>query len=137
MDTCVCFRLRRAARAITQFYESQLQRHGLRATQTPILGMLAGGAELGMAELSTKLGMDRTTLLRNLRPLERQGCIEVVRTGPRARVQVRITAAGKAALARLLPDWGTTQATVLGVLGTDRWSGLLADLEQAASQLSG
>src|SRR5260370_8449753 len=71
MRNCVCFNLRRATRALTQFFDVELRRHGIRPTQTPILTALAAKSDWSMETLSKWLGMERTTLLRNLRPLRR------------------------------------------------------------------
>src|SRR5260221_3794336 len=71
MENCVCFNLRWVTRAVTRFFDAELRRHGIRPTQTPILGALRAKDEWSMAELSEWLGMERTTLVRNLRPLLR------------------------------------------------------------------
>src|SRR4029079_15117836 len=68
---CVCFNLRRVTRAVTQFYDAEMRRHGIRPTQGSILASLQARDSWSMAELSDWLGMDRTTLVRNLRPLQR------------------------------------------------------------------
>ena len=68
MSGCVCFRLRRTARAVTQFYDRALRPYGLRVTQLPILVAASMAEAVELSPLSEKLGMDRTTLLRNVRP---------------------------------------------------------------------
>src|SRR4051812_9295246 len=72
-DNCVCFNLRWAARVMTKFFDDELRRHGIRATQSAILLALKARKSWTMAELSEALGMERTTLIRNLRPLQRDG----------------------------------------------------------------
>src|SRR3989442_15951619 len=64
MSGCVCFGLRRATRAVTQFYDSALKPHRLRATQLPILAAASRQESAPLAPLAQELGMDRTTLLR-------------------------------------------------------------------------
>jgi AraC-like DNA-binding protein len=81
MENCVCFNLRWVARVVTQFFDAELRRHGIRPTQTPILSALAAKPGWSMDELSDWLGMERTTLVRNLRPLERDGLLELSGTG--------------------------------------------------------
>ena len=135
MQNCLCFNLRRTSRAVTQYYENELRRHGLRPTQTPILSLLAAKPELGMAEVSEWLGMDRTTLVRNLRPLQREGLVEMTGAGRGKRVALSITPAGRAALAKLLPDWRVAQSRAVAVLGPERWATLLGDLERVAARL--
>lgn len=90
-----------------------------------------------MAELSDWLGMERTTLLRNLRPLERKGLVRVTGGGRGGRVEVAISEKGRKTLARAIPAWRSAQAKVVATLGKTRWSGILKDLEQASGMLAG
>jgi DNA-binding MarR family transcriptional regulator len=136
MENCVCFNLRWVTRAVTQFFDAELRRHGIRPTQSPILGALSAKAGWSMEELSDWLGLDRTTLVRNLRPLERDGLVALEGVGRGGRVTVSITAKGKEALARALPAWRAAQQGVVNTLGEQRWSAILADLERAALALS-
>lgn len=135
MENCVCFNLRWVSRAFTQFFEAQLRRHDLRPTQTPILAALAARTEGSMAELSDWLGMDRTTLVRNLRPLERDGLIRAQGKGRGGKVTLTLTAKGRSALARLVPEWRKVQQQVVKTLGAERWAAILSDLERAALAL--
>lgn len=136
MDNCVCFNLRWVSRRITQHYEGELRQHGLLPTQTPILGALAAMPAADMASLSDWLGTDRTTLVRNLRPLERDGLIKVRGGGRGRKVELAITAKGRAALKKFLPDWRAAQKKVVQTLGAERWSAILKDLERASLALS-
>src|SRR6478672_9045556 len=72
---CLCLASRKAARAITQVYERHLRSHGLRATQFTILTTLMVMGEAPVGTLAKFLGMDRTTLTRNLALLEDKGWI--------------------------------------------------------------
>ena len=135
VQNCTCFNVRRAARVITQFFDAEVRRHGLRPTQTPILGALQARDGWGMAALSEWLGMERTTLLRNLRPLERDGLVRARGGGRGGHVELFITKKGRAALANMLPAWRSAQNKVVATLGKDRWSSIMRDLEQVAVKL--
>src|SRR3989442_14167593 len=76
MENCVCFNLRWVTRAVTQFFDAELRRHGIRPTQGSILASLRSRDHWTMAELSDWLGMERTTLVRNLQPLQRDGLVD-------------------------------------------------------------
>src|SRR5262245_9988433 len=91
MENCVCFNLRWVTRAVTQFFDTELRRHGIRPTQTPVLAALAARPAWSMAELSDWLGLERTTLVRNLRPLERDGLVEMAGAGRGRRVSISIS----------------------------------------------
>jgi DNA-binding MarR family transcriptional regulator len=136
MENCVCFNLRWVSRAITQFFVSELNHHGLLPTQTPILAALAARPKATMAELSDWLGMDRTTLVRNLRPLERDGLVKATGKGRGNKVALAITPRGKSGLAKFIPEWRQAQRKVVKTLGEERWGAILADLEKAALSLS-
>lgn len=136
MENCVCFNLRWVSRAFTQFFEAQLRHHDLLPTQTPILGALAARPEANMAELSDWLGMDRTTLVRNLRPLERDGLVKATGKGRGNKVSLVLTLKGRSALGKFIPEWRAAQRKVVKTLGAERWAAILSDLERAALALS-
>src|SRR5437763_16343185 len=102
-ETCVCFNLRRVTRAVTKFYDAEMRRHGIRPTQGSILAALRAKDSWNMAELSDWLGMDRTTLVRNLRPLQRDGLVKAVGGGRGNRVELTITAKGRNQIEKRMP----------------------------------
>ena len=135
VENCTCFNIRRVSRVITQFFDAEVRRHGMRPTQTPILGALQAKSGWGMAELSEWLGMERTTLLRNLRPLQRDGLVRAKGGGRGGHVELEITAKGHAVVAKTLPAWRAAQAKVVATLGEERWSTIINDLEEVATKL--
>jgi len=136
MENCVCFNLRWVSRAFSQFFVGELSQHGLLPTQTPILGLLAAKPEASMAEVSDWLAMDRTTLVRNLRPLERDGLIKATGKGRGNKVSLSLTPKGRKTLEKFLPDWQVAQQKVIKTLGKERWTEILRDLERAALALN-
>jgi DNA-binding MarR family transcriptional regulator len=134
-ENCVCFNLRRVARLMTQHFDAELRRHGIRTTQTPILVALKAMGTSSMAELSDTLGMERTTLVRNLRPLQRDGLVTLTGGGRGGRVELLITAKGRKQIEKLMPAWRSAQGAAVKTLGEERWSAILADLETAAAVL--
>ena len=89
-----------------------------------------------MAELSDWLGMDRTTLVRNLRPLQRDGLVQAIGGGHGNRVELAITAKGRKQIEKLTPAWKSAQGAAVKTLGKKRWSAVLSDLETAALALN-
>lgn len=136
IENCVCFNLRWVTRAVTQFFDAEMRRHGIRPTQGSILQVLNARENWSMAELSDWLGMDRTTLVRNLRPLQRDGLVEAVGGGRGSRVEVSITAKGRKTIQEFVPAWRSAQSAAVKTLGEARWSAILSDLETAAQALS-
>src|SRR5216684_5637769 len=92
---CSCLALRQAARHVTQFYDQCLAPTGLRTTQYSILARLKRHGPMTINVLAAELVMDRTTLGRNILPLQRDGLIAV---GPgqsdRRSKALRLTRAG-------------------------------------------
>jgi len=74
---CNCLALRQAARHVTQFYDQFLAASGLRATQYSILARLQRRGPMSINALAAELVMDRTTLGRNILPLQRDGLISI------------------------------------------------------------
>lgn len=108
-DSCVCFAVRRAARTVTQYYDRCLRPSGLRATQFTLLVLLARSKGLSLNRAAERLGMERTTLTRNLRPLLAKRYVSV-RSGKDRRTRVlAVTQKGADALAAALPQWRRAQ----------------------------
>ena len=118
---CNCLALRQASRYVTGVYDQVLSEAGLRVTQFSILYTLLGLGSMTVNQMSTQLVMDRTTLTRNLKPLERDA---LVTTGPsehdkRERV-IGLTPAGKAKVKAVLPLWRRAQQAFEQNFGSER-----------------
>lgn len=125
---CICFNLRRAARIITQVYDHALKPAEIQATQFTLLAALhesdpGGGIRLG--ELAELLGMDRTTLTRNLIPASRAGWLRVTKGKDRRERLVALTPAGQDKVAEALGHWQRAQQHMLGRLGPSQSAKLL------------
>ena len=108
-DDCLCFAARRAARAITQFYDRQLRETGLRSTQFTLLAFLLNAGTSSVNQAAEYLGMERTTLSRNLEPLLSAGFVRVDSGEDRRVKKIAITIKGKAAAQAALPLWQQAQ----------------------------
>ena len=127
-SSCLCFYVRKSARAITQLYDDALRPTGLRATQFTLLFATRKLGPVTVNCLAETLVMDRTTLTRNLRPLEKEGLVQVLPGGDRREREITLTAAGQATLSQALPVWRRVQAQVRHRLGPSRVSRLLKEL---------
>jgi DNA-binding MarR family transcriptional regulator len=132
---CVATQLRRATRAVANLYDGVMAPSGLEGTQFTMLVTLSLAGEMPMGRLAERLGVDRTTLTRNLGPLERNAWVESA-PGPDRRVRlVRLTAAGTRVLEAALPLWQSAQQQVVTSLGKSRSNdllGLLKDVEKVS-----
>ena len=131
MPGCVCFNIRKASRAVTQAYDAALQPSGLRATQLTLLAVISNSEPTTISQLGERLVMDRTTLTRNLRPIEKQGLLKIAPGEDRRTREVSLTARGRKALAKGIPLWEKVQARLVDALGENRWSRMSADLAKA------
>ena len=116
---CFCLASRQAARRITRLYDSRMQPSGIRVTQFTILSQLMLRGEMPIGKLAAFLGMERTTLTRNLTLLEQQKWISSkAGDDPRSRM-IAITAQGRGMGRRGFPYWSKAQAQVGKMLGAD------------------
>ena len=113
---CTCFYLRSATRRITQVYDDELRIAGLSLNQYSLLSRLSRHAGLSVSAFAERMSMDRTTLTRNLGPLEAAGWIVSAGTGGRARL-LALTEAGQAKLLQAYPRWHAAQERVNAQLG--------------------
>src|ERR1700741_1627480 len=107
---CVCVNLRRAARAMTALYDDALAASGVKITQFSLLRAVERNEPAPIGALAEDLELDRTTLARNLDPLQRDGLLELAPGSDRRVTEVRLTRKGRAALAKALPRWQQAQA---------------------------
>jgi DNA-binding MarR family transcriptional regulator len=116
---CFCLASRQAARKLTRLYDSHMQGSGIRVTQFTVLSQLMLRGEMPVGKLAGFLGIERTTLTRNLALLETKKWIST-KPGedPRARM-IAITAQGRGVVRRGFPYWAKAQAEAGKLLGAD------------------
>jgi len=130
---CACFNLRKATRAVTHLYDEILRPTGIRATQFSLLVAAKALGPVIVTRLAELGVMDRTTLTRNLKPLEKQGLIKVVSGEDQRTRLITLTDSGQEALAIALPLWKKAQALVVKGLGQKRWNSILENLSEMVS----
>jgi DNA-binding MarR family transcriptional regulator len=123
---CVCAGVRRAARALSRHYARQMRGTGLVGTQFSTLAVLARSGPMPVSRLARHLGVERTTLTRNLKPLEQKRWIEISGDADGRVRFVAITAKGRATAQAALPSWRKAQASVGPKLKELRLTELLA-----------
>ncbi|MGI9409832.1 MAG: MarR family winged helix-turn-helix transcriptional regulator [Hyphomicrobiaceae bacterium] len=134
---CACMNLRRTARLIAQFYDQKLQPGGLRNTQFTLLVTLRHQGPIAITQLADLLGLDRTTLTRNIRLLQKDGLISQ-QSGRDARVRLlSLSKKGETAIVSAAPHWKKAQAEFLKKFGKERWQLLRAELSEINTTLTG
>jgi len=112
-ESCMGMRVRRAARVVANHYDKHLKPTGLKGTQFTLLNTILMNPAANIGQLADVLGLDRTTLNRNLKPLERKGLISSGSgKDPRTRT-LKLTKEGTKILQNALPYWLEAQSGVL------------------------
>ncbi len=134
LEECTCLAVRQAARHVTQFYDQYLAPAGLRTTQFSILAKMKRQGPMTINVLADQLVMDRTTLGRNILPLEREGLISIA-PGRRDRrsKELRLTDVGIEQLKAAREGWKKAQKEFAAAFGDERAAGLRALLRDVSA----
>jgi DNA-binding MarR family transcriptional regulator len=118
---CACSKLRRSARIVSALYDEALAPSGLSVAQFALLRMIERAGPCSLSALAEASALDRTTLNRNLRPLEQSGLVASAgcTEDQRARI-VQLGGDGRAAIRAAEPYWHAAQARIDAALGPDR-----------------
>lgn len=125
---CTCFNVRRASRAVTQFYDDIMAPSGVKATQFTMLGAVALMGPASVTRLAEHLALDRTTLTRNLKVLAEQGLVAISAGEDRRERVVSLTGDGQAAIERATPVWHEAQDALTARFGEERWRRMIEDM---------
>lgn len=123
---CACASLRRAARAVTQFYERELRGTGLKATQYSLIQAIGTAGEIGQGRLGDYLALDTTTLSRTLKTVEQSGWIVSIAGTDRRERYWRLTQAGRDKWDEARPHWKRAQQKLRENLDDTSWEDVLA-----------
>jgi len=126
---CVSFALRRVSRAVTRDYDDALRPLNLKVGQFSILSALRRPYPLPVSDLASELGMDRTTMSKDIKPLERRGLLETRKDPEDARVRlVSLSRKGEDLWRKAYPLWQQAQKKIHARLGKTDWTALRAEL---------
>ena len=117
---CYALAARRNARRLSRLYDSHLAPAGLSASQYSILVLLAEHRQLKVAELANMLSMERTSLVRALKPLEFAGWVVAARPDNGRSFDIKLSARGYKKVAQALPLWENAQAAFEREVGRDQ-----------------
>jgi DNA-binding MarR family transcriptional regulator len=129
---CASFNFRRTARAVTRMYDLALQESGIRSTQFAILVGIAKNQPVAIGALADVLIIDRTTLTRSLRLLQKEGLITISDRSIMRQRFLSVTPKGERTLERSLPVWRKAHERFIATVGSDYWTELRNELERLA-----
>ena len=113
---CVCGNLRMAARAVSSVYDRHLAPSGVQASQMAVLWAVSNARGITVKELAACIAMHETTLIRNLRVLERQGWVALAIGADRRQRIPSLTKGGRPTFGKALVCWKKAQAEGAAVL---------------------
>lgn len=129
-NECVCLGVRKAARLVARRYDGAFRSLGMTSGQFSILAALLRETAVPLGSLADLLGMDRTTLTRNLRPLEQGRLVETAHAEHDRRIRgLQLTDAGRALLDRAIPLWRAVQVESNRRLGKGGWREFKSQLQ--------
>lgn len=131
---CTCFYLRSATRRITQVYDEGLKAAGISVNQFSLLSQLSRNGGISVTTFAEIMSMDRTTLTRNLQPLQAAGWVVAGGTAGRSKL-LTLSDLGEAKLREAIPLWRVAQARVNELLGSERQRALHRTLKESIRTL--
>lgn len=129
---CASLNFRRTSRVVTRMYDIAMQNSGVRSTQFALLVGIAKLQPVAMGTLAKVLLLDRSTLTRSLRLLEKERMVEISKRAAMRQRFLKLTRSGEKALQRSLPLWRAAHARFVNSLGGDYWLKLRNELEVIA-----
>lgn len=129
--TCHCTRIRAAARTMTRIYDEAMRPTGLKGNQLTMLVATDLMQPVSITALSDQLSMERTTLTRNLTPLQKDGLISIQSGKGRTR-EISLTPKGHKRIEQAKPLWKNAQDQIEKLLGKEKAKSLDTTLEEVA-----
>ena len=134
---CTNFKLRTLLRRVARIYDAELSKAGLKGTQYSLLSHIAGLGPVRPQDLAHRMGMDASTLTRNLRVLIGAGwAVQRAGLDERSRL-VDLTDAGRAKQAEARRHWKRAQSSLNDLLGVAQVARLHALIDDGLARLDG
>lgn len=133
---CTNFKLRQLVRRVSQLYDQELAKAGLKTTQYSLLSHVLKLGPIRPGDLAAAMTMDASTLTRNLKPLVAAGWLELAPGDDGRSRSVHITPAGRDKRAEAQPHWRAAQQQLNQQLGTDTVAALHGLVDQSLERLA-
>ena len=128
---CLGFSLRKTLRGFAQIYDEAFRPLGIKASQYNLLAAITHLGPVAQKDLAGFLCLDKTTLTRNLRPLEREDLIRTIPGADRRVREVSLTPLGEKFMAKAYPVWQSARDRVAARMGENNMDALIATLATA------
>ncbi len=117
--SCICINIRRAANELTNYYDKIMEPLNITITQFSIMSSLKTLGNCSVSDLAQHMGLERTTMVRTIKPLFKKGLIEDVSEEGRRSRSLQLTQKGIDTYQKGRPLWEEAQAHVAEILGDD------------------
>ena len=134
-NECTVFNLKRATRVVQSVFDNAFKSTGLEGTQYTVLSHIYVTEPISLTKLADLMDVDRTTLARNLAPLEKKGFVEIKSGSDKRAKLITTTDLGKEVLSKALPIWKETQEKIKDTLGNENWSSMISSLNGLVDNL--
>lgn len=134
LSSCYCKNIRRLSNSITKYYDDYLKNAGLTLNQYSLLSSTEKIQPASITQIAKKVGLERTTIVRDLKPLFKMELIEDIAEEGKRNRKIVLTKKGKDILSRAKPYWDEAQKNIFNKLGEDKFDNfvdilnILADL---------
>jgi len=132
---CTGFNLRKATRVVTQIYDDAMRPTGLRATQYALLVHAYAMGPVQLTRLAEEMVTDRTTIARNLEPLEKEGLLKIENGEDRRSRIISVTDRGLRKLTEAYPVWKRTHDEVKRIMGLEDWAEMISKVSMLVDRL--
>lgn len=132
---CMAYNLKKATRAVQSLFDNAFKTVGLEGTQYTVLSHIYVAEPTTLTKLADMMSVDRTTLGRNLKPLEKKGLIDIKTGDDRRARSITLTKYGLEILAQAQPIWKETHEKIKSLLGVENWSSAIANLKILTSKI--
>jgi DNA-binding MarR family transcriptional regulator len=129
---CACASARRAARTVTQMYDSHLVGSGMEATQFALLSLIDRLGPSSQAAIGEAFAMDKTTVSRNVTLLRKKGWIEESPSSDRRHRAFVLSAGGRKSLAAAKPAWRRAQQRLRSTMTAQEWDAMFGAFRSLA-----
>ena len=118
-SSCYCIVLRKASRRISALYDEALEPYGINIAQFSAIRNINRNAPISLTDLGHKMELDRSTIGRNMKVLERMGLVASETGKDQREAVLSLTPEGKTLLERTNPIWDAVQNRIEDRLGPD------------------
>jgi len=132
---CMAFNLKKATRAVQNLFDKAFKSIGLEGTQYTVLAHIYISGPITLTKLADLMSVNRTTLGRNLKPLEKKGLISIKSDDDRRAKLIAITNNGIEVLTRAQPIWKETHDRIKELLGGTNWASTIENLRVLTDKL--